>query len=44
MRVDKKVKGGRLRLVLLETVGRAVLTADYPDAALQATLAAWFEP
>jgi 3-dehydroquinate synthase len=44
MRVDKKVKGGRLRLVLLETLGRAVLTADYPDAELEATLRAWFEP
>lgn len=36
--MDKKVKGGRLRLVLLKKLGEAVITADYPPEALQATL------
>jgi 3-dehydroquinate synthase len=43
MRVDKKVKGGRIRLILLEKLGKGVFTADYPDAALAATLAAYFD-
>ena len=38
MSLDKKIMGGRLRLVLLESLGRAVITADYPADALQATL------
>jgi 3-dehydroquinate synthase len=42
MRVDKKVKAGRVRLVLLERIGHAVLTGSYPDAALDATLRASF--
>lgn len=42
MSVDKKVKAGRIRLVLLEALGRARFTADYPDDALGATLAAHF--
>jgi 3-dehydroquinate synthase len=42
IRIDKKVRAGRVRLVLLERVGRAVLSADYPDAVLRATLAAHF--
>lgn len=44
MRIDKKVQGGRVRLVLLEGLGRARLSADYPDALLQETLTAWFGP
>jgi 3-dehydroquinate synthase len=40
MRIDKKVKGGRIRLVLLRGIGAACLTADYPDGALQGTLEA----
>jgi 3-dehydroquinate synthase len=36
---DKKVKGGRLRLVLLRAIGEAVVTADFDPAALDATLA-----
>ena len=40
MRGDKKVLGGRLRLVLLRGIGQAFLTADYPDQALAGTLAA----
>ncbi|MCC6613026.1 MAG: 3-dehydroquinate synthase, partial [Anaerolineae bacterium] len=42
LRIDKKVRAGRIRLVLLERIGRAVLTGDYPDAALDATLQAYF--
>ncbi len=38
MRMDKKVKAGRIRLVLLERIGRAACTADYPDAALAGVL------
>ena len=36
---DKKVRGGRIRLVLLQDMGRAVTTGDYDPAALDATLA-----
>jgi 3-dehydroquinate synthase len=42
MSVDKKVKAGRIRLVLLESLGRARFTAEYPDDALSATLATHF--
>ena len=42
MSVDKKVKSGRIRLVLLERLGAARFTADYPDDALQSTLAVHF--
>jgi 3-dehydroquinate synthase len=42
MRIDKKVKSGRVRLVLLRGIGTAVMTGDYPDAALHSTLAAHF--
>ncbi len=40
MRIDKKVLGGRLRLVLLRGIGDAFLAADYPAPALARTLAA----
>ncbi len=30
MSLDKKVQGGQIRLVLLERIGSAVVTADYP--------------
>ena len=36
---DKKVQGGRLRLVLLRALGEAVVTADFDAGALRATLA-----
>ena len=39
MRIDKKVLGGRLRLVLLRGIGAASVSADYPAAALERTLA-----
>jgi 3-dehydroquinate synthase len=42
MRIDKKVLGGRLRLVLLRRIGEAMVTADYPADALTRTLAAHF--
>ena len=37
---DKKNRDGALRLVLLHGLGHAVVTADYPAAALDATLEA----
>lgn len=40
MAVDKKVVDGQLRLVLLKRMGEAVVTADYPDETLHATLSA----
>jgi 3-dehydroquinate synthase len=43
MGMDKKVLDGRIRLVLLRRVGEAVVSADYPAEALQATLQAHFE-
>ncbi len=42
MGMDKKVKAGRIRLVLLERLGAARFTAEYPDDALAATLSAQF--
>ena len=41
MRIDKKVLGGRLRLVLLRRIGNAFLTADYAEDALERTLQAY---
>jgi 3-dehydroquinate synthase len=38
MRIDKKVLGGRLRLVLLRRLGEAFVTADYAPEALARTL------
>jgi len=38
MGMDKKVLGGQLRLVLLKTLGEAVITADYPANVFEATL------
>ncbi|GLK91510.1 3-dehydroquinate synthase [Pseudomonas turukhanskensis] len=40
MAVDKKVLGGRLRLVLLRQMGEAVVTGDLPREILDATLVA----
>jgi len=40
MRIDKKVKSGRIRLILLRSIGESFVTADYSDAALQRTLEA----
>jgi 3-dehydroquinate synthase len=38
MSLDKKVKNGRIRLVLLKGLGQAVVTADYPADSLTAVL------
>lgn len=38
MALDKKVLGGRIRLVLLKRIGQAICTADYPDDALRGLL------
>lgn len=43
MQMDKKVLGGAVRLVLLQKLGRAIVTDQYPKAALEATLAEHFE-
>ena len=42
MNADKKVKGGRVRLVLLRAIGEAYITGDYPDEVLNDTLQAQF--
>ena len=38
MAMDKKVKGGQVRLVLLDGIGHAVVTAEYPPEALASLL------
>ena len=38
MKIDKKVAGGRIRLVLLKAIGRSVVTGDYDEVALRDTL------
>ena len=38
MSLDKKVKAGRVRLVLMRGIGRAFVTDDYAEEALTATL------
>ena len=40
MRVDKKVRRGVVRLILLKAIGEAVITSDYPPRTLRATLQA----
>jgi 3-dehydroquinate synthase len=40
MAVDKKVKGGKLRLVLLDAIGKAELDGDFDAVALEETLEA----
>jgi 3-dehydroquinate synthase len=40
MGLDKKVEGGRLRLILLKRIGEAFVTADFPQEELRAVLAA----
>jgi 3-dehydroquinate synthetase len=42
MQMDKKVLAGTVRLVLLERLGRAIVTGDYTRAALDATVAEYF--
>ena len=43
MAVDKKVKAGRLRLVLLRGIGEAVLSADFDEAVLRKAIDACLE-
>jgi 3-dehydroquinate synthase len=38
MGMDKKVLDGRVRLILLRSLGKAAVVGDYPRAALEATL------
>jgi 3-dehydroquinate synthase len=38
MQLDKKVQGGRVRLILLKGIGQAFVTADWPTDAFDATL------
>jgi 3-dehydroquinate synthase len=42
MGLDKKVRDGRIRLVLLRKLGQAEIASDYPNDALEATLRAHF--
>jgi 3-dehydroquinate synthase len=39
MGMDKKVEGGKLRLILLERIGEAFVTANFPQQELRAVLA-----
>jgi len=39
MQLDKKVEGGKIRLILQKGIGSAVITSDYDPALLNATLA-----
>jgi 3-dehydroquinate synthase len=39
MAADKKQRGARLRLVLIDAIGAARVTAEFPDALLAETLA-----
>jgi 3-dehydroquinate synthase len=38
MKIDKKVASGRIRLVLLRSIGKSIVTGDYDDDALRETL------
>jgi 3-dehydroquinate synthase len=38
MSVDKKVEAGSIRLILLEALGKALITADYDPQLLKATI------
>ena len=38
MQSDKKSQRGRIHLILQKTIGEAILTSDYPEAALHKTL------
>jgi len=41
MAVDKKVKDGRVRLVLLKGIGESVVSGDYDPVQLRASLEQW---
>jgi 3-dehydroquinate synthetase len=38
MGMDKKVEGGKLRLILLRAIGQAYVSSDFPQAALRRVL------
>ena len=38
MRLDKKARAGKVRLILLKSIGAAFITSDYDESALDATL------
>jgi 3-dehydroquinate synthase len=38
MGMDKKVEGGRLRLILLRSIGAAYVTSEFPPQALRKVL------
>jgi len=38
MKRDKKVQDGEIRLILLESIGRAVISNDYPNEILMETI------
>ena len=42
MRMDKKVRGDKIRLVLLKPLGKAVVAADYPPETLRGVLTHYF--
>ena len=42
MRMDKKVRAGAVRLVLLAEIGRAVISGDYAPSGLDAALVEYF--
>jgi 3-dehydroquinate synthase len=42
MKMDKKVKGGRIRLIVPRAIGECFVSTDYEDAALERTLTAAF--
>jgi 3-dehydroquinate synthase len=44
MTIDKKVEGGKLRLVLLKRIGEATVVADFPPSQLDQALAACCAP
>lgn len=44
MAIDKKVEGGKLRLVLLKRIGEATVIADFPSGQLDQALAACCTP
>ncbi len=44
MNVDKKVKSGRVRLVLLSALGETYISGEYPDAVLDETLHSYLDP
>jgi 3-dehydroquinate synthetase len=43
MRLDKKARGGRIRLVLLEEPGRPAFPVELPEAEVRAALEALVE-